>query len=132
MCTTKSREYADFAKCVGRYYRQAEYQKNVFGKYNLSEISEGAIPANLNEEKVIGDFLEGVENLKKYPSNKSKLYYKLIQGKCIKSDATIEMLSEDNMISSSMVYRRLQEAFAIIGEYMAKNGSIGGVCHEED
>lgn len=132
MCTTKNREYADFAKNVGRYYRQAEYQKSVFGKYNLSEISGGTIPADLDEEKVIGDFLKGVENLKKYPSKKSNLYYKLIQGKCIKSDATIEMLSEDNMISASMVYRRLQEAFAIIGEYMAKNGSMGGICHVEN
>lgn len=81
---------------------------------------------------MIKDFLDGVENLKKYPSSKAKLYYKLVQGKCIKSDATIEMLSEDNMISASMVYRRLQEAFDIIGEYMAKKGSIGGMCHVQN
>lgn len=122
----------EFAKNVGKFYRQAEYQKRVFGKYNLSEVSNGTISSELDEDKVIKDFLDGVENLKKYPSSKAKLYYKLVQGKCIKSDATIEMLSEDNMISASMVYRRLQEAFDIIGEYMAKKGSIGGTCHVQN
>lgn len=132
MCYMRNRENSDFAKTVGKYYRQAEYQKKAFGKYNLSEVSNGVIPPDVDEDKVIQDFLNGVENLKEYPSSKAKLYYKLIQAKCIKSDATIEMLSEDCMLSPSMTYRRLQEAFSIIGEYMAQKGSTGGLNHAEN
>lgn len=127
MCYVRNKKNTEFAKEVGKYYRQAAYQKKISGEYHLSEISAGLIPEGLDEDKIIGDFLEAVENLKEYPDNKAELYYQLVQERCISSDVTIAELSKKYIISSSMVYRRLQEAFEIIGEYMAQKGSTGGI-----
>lgn len=120
-----SKENTDMAKCVGKYYSQALYQKKISGKYHLSEMSGGIIPSGINEEKLMTDFLEAVESLREYPSNQASTYYRLVKHRCIQ-DESIEQLSHDTMMSASAVYRRLREAFNIIGEFMAEKGSFGG------
>lgn len=116
------------AKLVGKLYRQAVYNKNVTGKYHLAEISKGVIPEGLDEEKIINDFLDAVKGLKDYPSNQAGVYYRLVNSKCIEGDSKkeIDQLMYDALLSESMVYRRLREAYSIIGEVMAKKGSFGG------
>lgn len=124
------RNHAVLVKCIGKLYRQAIYNKKVLSDYHLAEMSQGVIPAGLDEDKIINDFAEAVEKLKDYPSSQAGVYYRLVKNKCVDGPDKkgSKELQYETLLSESMVYRRLREAYAIIGETMAHMGSfeIGG------
>lgn len=133
---TGDRNNAILVKCVGKLYRQAVYNRQVSKECHLAEMSKGVIPAGLDEDKIINDFAEAVEKLKEYPSSQAGVYYRLVKNKCIDgpSKKGSKELQYETLLSESMVYRRLREAYAIIGEWMVQMGSFeyGGKTDEQE
>lgn len=120
----KNRTNKGMARTFAKMYLKAVYNKNMYGRYMLDELSGGMVPAGADEDAMVKTFEDAVEKLAVYPSRQSGVYYILVKTKYMEAENAevnvLDRMREKTLLSESMVYRRLREALDIVEKTMTQ------------